>query len=417
MIKHLFKLINKQWRKNIWIVLELFLVISLFWYVVDFFSVLFINSRTPVGFDIENTYKINMGVYSPNSNNYTLHEAGSHEPAENFLRIIERIRQHPEVEVVSLGHLHYPYCLSSSNTNYKLDSVIISTQILSVTPEYFDAFRVKLSKSNDKTYIENALREGLIISKTINDELSPDVSLIGKTIFKYDDTPTFVSEVTNPIKRHEYSVPTNYIFIPFEEKSLFGKNEQEIWENVDICIRVRSGKSAQNFPASFKKEMKNELGIGNFFLADIVPMDNLRKEIFKMESIYKSIQYRSAFTVFFLVNIFLGIIATFWLRIEKRKGEIGIRIAIGSTRNQIQVQMLMESFILMLIALIPAIIVWVNIVRSDLLSTTYLPVTTQRLVLNTLITLVLVIIAIVAGTWYPAQRSAKTEVAEALHYE
>ena len=52
MTSHLFKLIYNQRRSNGWIVFELFLIFILIWVLVDFFSVLYLTARTPVGADI-----------------------------------------------------------------------------------------------------------------------------------------------------------------------------------------------------------------------------------------------------------------------------------------------------------------------------------------------------------------------------
>ena len=35
---------------------------------------------------------------------------------------------------------------------------------------------------------------------------------------------------------------------------------------------------------------------------------------------------------FLLVNILLGIVGTFWFRTQHRRGELGLRVAVGSTR-------------------------------------------------------------------------------------
>ena len=60
MTSHLFKLIYNQRRSNGWIVLELFLIFILIWVLVDFFSVLYLTARTPVGADITDTYLVKL---------------------------------------------------------------------------------------------------------------------------------------------------------------------------------------------------------------------------------------------------------------------------------------------------------------------------------------------------------------------
>ena len=39
--------------------------------------------------------------------------------------------------------------------------------------------------------------------------------------------------------------------------------------------------------------------------------------------------------LFLLVNVFLGLIGTFWFRTRRRRSEIALRLAMGSTKNQV----------------------------------------------------------------------------------
>ena len=61
--------------------------------------------------------------------------------------------------------------------------------------------------------------------------------------------------------------------------------------------------------------------------------------------------------LFLLINVFLSIIGTFWLRINRKKEEIGIRMAMGSSRLKIQLYFISESLVLISAALIPALLI------------------------------------------------------------
>ena len=109
MTSHLFKLIYNQRRSNGWIVLELFLIFILIWVLVDFFSVLYLTARTPVGADITNTYLVKLSMTPQSSPSFIAYEEGSEEPSRNFQRIVDRIRNHPDIECLCLGQFYYPY--------------------------------------------------------------------------------------------------------------------------------------------------------------------------------------------------------------------------------------------------------------------------------------------------------------------
>lgn len=418
MIRHAVKLIRKQWNKNIWIILELFIVLSLMWYMVDTFSVMWINSRTPVGFDIKDTYLVNVVSYQAENPRYINYPEGSEEPGQNYLRILEQLRNHPDVVGVSMGKWHYPYFQGSMNYGFRHDSINEVAQIYRVIPDYFDVFNVCPDGGGSSSQLSEALQDGVILSKTFREKLIPQGQAVGQNILNYDSTATYrVNGVTTLMKEHLFRRPKSYIYLPFRENDLIGQNDRQIVGNTDICIRTRPGFNEADFAAAFKDEMNQRLAIGNFYLADVVPLSQAKEDMLKWQGIYESIQNGTALIIFFLFNIFLGVLGTFWLRIEKRKEEIGLRMAVGSARSTIMRQMLTESLILLCIALIPAVIVWMNIVVMDILPADHADVDCRRLALNTLFTLAPLTVIILLATWYPARKSARLHPADALHYE
>lgn len=417
MIQHTFKLICTQWKNNVWILLELFIVAVLMWYIIDYFTVMFINSRTPVGFDIEDTYVVNLANYQKESPHHIMYEEGSDEPALDFLRIVDRIRSHPGVEAVSLGQWHYPYCSSNRSMQYQYDSLKTNVQVLYVTPAYFDVFQVHPAGGGSPSLLGRALENGTIISSTVADRLFPGVPAVGQTI-REDSTSSFrVSAVATPLKMYLYTTPGRYAYFPFREQMLMGKDEAYLRRYTDIAFKTRPGLNAKDFAASFKKEMSTPLSIGNFYLLGVTPISDYRDFMLKAYGVNESVQNRTGFTIFFLFNVFLGVIGTFWLRIKRRRGEIGLRLAVGSSRAGVMRQMMTESLLLAGMAVVPAVLVWIHLTWMDFMPTQDLAYTWQRFMVNTLFTLIPLLAVILLATWYPARKSSLIQPAEALHYE
>lgn len=180
MIKHIFKLVKAQWRSNIWIILELFIVLSLMWYVVDYFSVLYISSRTPVGFEIEDTYLVNLAHYQTENPNHITYEENGEEPGQNFFRIVDRIRNHPDVIDISIGQWHFPYCTSNTFGNYRQDTLMTYAQILHVTPSYFQMFKIHPAGKSNPSLLGEVIEKGVIISSSMEEILFPGSNAIGK---------------------------------------------------------------------------------------------------------------------------------------------------------------------------------------------------------------------------------------------
>ena len=418
MIRHIFKLIRTQWKDNFWILLELFIVLCLMWYIVDYFSIMFLNSRTSTGFEIEDTYVVNISNYQSTNPNYIKYEPGSDEPLQNYLRIVDRIKQHPDVKAVSVGQWHYPYCGSNMSNSFRYDTLEAHPQVLYVTPEYFEIFKVHPAGGGSPAQLAEAIKNGVILSSTTAEILFPDKNPVGQEMLSGDSSKTYrVTGVSTALKTHLFVRPGRYIYLPFEENRNAGRDEATIRQNFNIAFQARPGLKSQDFTKAFKKDMSTQLKIGNYYLNGITPISDLREQTLKFYGVYESIQTRTGFSIFFLFNVFLGVLGTFWLRIEKRKEEIGLRMAVGSSRGKVMSQMMTESFVLVSLALIPAVIVWLNLYWMEILPVGTCDLTWKRFLLNVLFTLVPLCLIVALGNWYPARKSSTIQPAEALHYE
>ncbi len=117
---------------------------------------------------------------------------------------------------------------------------------------------------------------------------------------------------------------------------------------------------------------------------------------------------------------------TFWYRIRVRRDEVGLRMAMGSTRTDIRKMLILEGLCLLAVVVLPAMLIEVQFVYLDLIDTLgqgknnlgYLPDRlVLRFILTNLLTWVLLAVAIVAAIWLPADKAAKMAPADALHYE
>lgn len=418
MTSHLFKLIYNQRRSNGWIVVELFLIFILIWGLVDFFSVLYLTARAPVGADITDTYLVKLSMCPKSSPSFIAYEEGSEEPARNFERIVDRIRNHPDIECLCLGQHYYPYYGGSSSTTLRNDTLHTGANIYHVTKDYFRVFRLCGLNGETPQELGERLGEKVIITRLGARRLFPgDASPAGKRVYwdREDSVGSVVMAILPDMKQHEYTRPFPVIISLIPENSWGRLGESELFSRVNICFRLRANADRQAFESSFKDWML--MDAGNYSFSSIVPFNKVRQNLLNAYHIPETVQYRVLLTVFFLLNLFLGVIGTFWFRIEYRREELGLRMALGASRRKIQQWLLWESVCLFAIAFVPALLVCLNIYRMDLLATENMDLTAGRFLLDTALTLLLLLPIILLATWYPAHRSARIEPAEALHYE
>ena len=128
--------------------------------------------------------------------------------------------------------------------------------------------------------------------------------------------------------------------------------------------------------------------------------------------------------LFLLVNVFLGLIGTFWFRTRRRRGEIALRLAMGSTKSQVFRLLTGEGLLLLTLVTLPAMILCYNIGvaeftigRTELISTWPVKWTFIRFLLGSLGAWLLIALMVMVGIWFPARQAMKIQPAEALHEE
>ena len=122
--------------------------------------------------------------------------------------------------------------------------------------------------------------------------------------------------------------------------------------------------------------------------------------------------------VFLLVNIFLGLLGTFWFRTQQRKSEIALHKAHGATNQMVFTRLLSEGWLLLLIITPIALAIDFNLAYTEL--NAWRNGTTlewDRLLACAGISFLLIALMIAIGIGIPARKAMKINPAEALHDE
>lgn len=421
MIQHIFKLIWSERKLNVWILAELIIVFCVMWFCCEYLFITTKHYFEPKGFDLENTYLIDFGVKKDQSE----------ETEENAGRTIyERIKKHPLIESICISNYGHPY---SGSSNGVATLIINNTDTLmktgyaferTVSPGYFDVFRIKVEQG--RMFDINGNRETLMSpdgNNTFFGKPANEIRTFRKTFFETDWGKGFkdgdemnVVGVVNKIKFVEYEPYGGIIFYP--------ANENDVYPVGNICVRIRSG--VKDFPEQFEKEMQEQLTVGPFFLSKVIPFSDIKARYLKKFSSYDS-NFKSVLSItsFLLINIFLGVIGTFWFRTQSRKRDIGLRIALGSSKKDVKGLFIKETFVILFIASIFSTIVCINISLADILKFIGMPsidkdkfgIGSEQYIINYLITFIILGIISFFAVWYPAKKASDIQPVEALRDE
>lgn len=424
MIRHLFKIIWNERSANTWIILEYVLVFCILWFCCDYLYYIGKSYYEPFGFDINYTYSIQMTEKIPGSMaSYPQLHSENDDEYNYALELIKRLKQYPGIESACLSSASMPYSNSVMSMGYIINDDSLSSQqirVRYVSSEFFDIFRIKLQKGRVFDWTDPAEINSIIITPDRNGYFGDpqkaaypifEVSKIGYRAG--EDSPHTIIGITEKLKNEFFSSYTNTMFIPLEKWRVDVRDE--------VIIRIHPD-AAKGFEERFTKDMKNQLIIGPYTFSNITSLQESQKRSMRWSGITNNLNSIYAITLFLIINIFLGIIGTFWYRTESRVSEIGLRIALGASKWSIKTFLYTETILILLISSIIGVNICINIGQTDWLSALGVPKADhiqigsgiEQYFINFGLTFLFLTVVSLLAVWYPARQASGMTPAEAL---
>ena len=418
MNKKLFTQIRNEWRSNLWLALELLVVSVVMWYIIDLLYCRMATYLEPRGFDTEHCYLINMGVLTDKSPDYTPY-SDTHKQSDEVRELVERLRRRPEVEVVSLSLSAYPYNGSNGSAEVDYDTLHAPRWTIRriATPDFVRVFRYQGARGETSEQLAEILERGdFLASDNLYRKYGvPMTSLVGKKEFYlFGDTAQMyrLGAALQNVRYDDFSQARSSYSMVYNMNLL-----PDDWINADneLCIRVRADRD-QNFMENLKADSEKQFRIGNLYISDIKSFKDIRRSFQQGDT--SQMRILVVGMGFLLLNIFLGLLGTFWFRTQQRRGEIALHKAMGATDGAVFGRLISEGIFLLLIVTVPAVIIDIVLAHFELNS--WRNGTTlewSRLAFCVAATFVLIAAMIGIGIGLPARRAMKVQPAEALHDE
>lgn len=416
MNKKLFTQIKNEWRSNLWLVTELLLVSVVLWYIVDYMYVQTSIYNEPRGFDISHCYLVQMGRLTDKSPDFIPNQTDE-EKRQDIKELLSRLQHRPDIEAAGLGQNSYPYNGSNSSASVVYDTLRSPGWTIRrlVSPDFVRVFRYRGTRGETPEQLaemlkhpKNFLASDNLYKRRYGCDLT---SLVDKQFYLFGDTTnTYNLAASLQVVRYgDY-------FEAWNSYCMVAPMPEEWYDlGTELCVRVKEDQD-RDFIARLKADSEKLYRVGNVFIADVRSFTDIRRNFQQSHTnAWNSYLFGMGFL---LLNIFLGLLGTFWFRTQQRRGEIALMKSLGGTDHSIFVRQLAEGLILLAVATIPAIFIDRNLANSEL--NAWMNGTTiegGRFIITVLISFILIALMIVVGIWIPARKAMKVQPAEALHNE
>ena len=417
MKRKLLRQIANEWKSNVWLALELLIVSVVMWYVIDSLFVSYSIYNEPRGFNTDHCYLIEIGELNDRSADYKPYENGE-QRSEAYLQLFDRLAARPEIEAVGCGRNSYIYNGSNSGTTLKTDTFTTGNNWVPyrmVSPEFPLVFRIEGANGETPEQLSEMLRNnpnGFLCSDNLLSHYGMEhmSEFIGKDFANWanGDTITLLGAY-KVIRYNDYSTRAS-------SQSMMMTISRQYYANYlnELFVRVKDNMD-RNFMENLMKDAQHNLRFANFYISNVKSFDDIRAN--HQQGNYIEVRNDYIIMIFLSVNIFLGLLGTFWFRTQTRVPEIAIRKANGASKGDIFRRFVGEGEILLLsVTPIAVLIEWLlthyeyNAYYGGFFSP-------GRFILCVVMTFALMALMIFLGTVIPANRAMRLQPAIALKEE
>lgn len=401
-----------EWRTNVWLVIELLIVLVVMQFLFGILFQIYDLHSAPKGYDVTDTYMGYTELIDEDSPEYTPY-TGNSSKFSDFEMLLAELRNNPYVESAGIaGDNSTPYSLSHHGTSVCLEETDTTYQILinvrEVSPEQVRIMRMQGFDGETPEQFAEIIERGEVLIGPAErkymynpEEIDPSV-MFGRNVFEpYSDSTYYhVGGIVYGMRRGDFE--------PVKTASFFhGLTPGKYYENV--MIRVKPG-LADKFEESIETGRRQ---FGNVSLYKVVSLETMREKA-NLEA-NRMIRNTTTSAIFLLLVIFLGFLGTFWFRTQQRAGEIAIRKVSGATDSDIFRRFIGEGLVLLVIAAVLSVPFTAYLLRNELHSQLLeMAVSHSIYIAGAVGATVVMALLIIAGIWAPARKAIKVDPAYAL---
>lgn len=388
MIQHLFKLIWKRRKSNFLIMLEIFVAFLILFAVISTSIYLYRNYKNPSGINVDNVWSV---YVNHNSLNDSLNRI-------NGELLAQKLKSIKEIESFSFGHETFPYGNSHSQGTISFnDKNAGKCSFVTMDENAPSVLKLELSEGE---WFKNSDTVGnvtpVIITQYMKEKLFGDEPAIGKKLGKNDDTHRnkVVGVIPHFKQFSDFDALSNTMISPFKDTK------------ASFMVRVNPSVTAE-FEAQFAKSLRQ---LNKDWNIEILHTNDMKAD---KNSIY-TIPLIIVFIVcgFLIANVTLGLFGVLFQNIQRRRGEIGLRRAMGATAKSIQSQFVGEMLVLATFAIGLGVFFAIQFPLLNIFD-----IAASVYIGGILLAVLAVYLLVILCAWFPSRQAARIHPAVALHEE
>ncbi|MFD2572080.1 ABC transporter permease [Spirosoma soli] len=384
MIRHLIRLIWNKKKAHTLLIVEIWASFMVLFGLATLIVVNVRNYSQPLGFEYQNVWAIDL-----NNNQDTT------DVDDKARAIFQRLKGYAEVESVSRMSNNFPFSANTMNNGIEYNKAKTVAHTFSTDENFAKTLAMPVVEGRWYREADSVGKYNpVVINQKAKEELFANENPLGKII---SDRLKVIGVVDNFKSKGEFMADQPAYFELVDENSSWDKT---------MLIRVKPGTDAV-FEA---KLVKDVTAMVNGWSVEVNYLADSRKTQHNLTLVPVII-----FLIvcsFLLINVALGLFGVLNLSIAKRRGEIGLRRALGATEVGISSQFVGEIWVLATFAILIGLVLagqfpMLNV--FDLEAGVYL--------MAMLISAVIIYGIVTLCALYPSRQAATIQPATALHEE
>lgn len=390
MLKHLFKLIWNKKKENFLLISEVLISFMVIFAVFTMVVHNYQNYKLPRGFDYEQVWSVSLGDLRESKDKDSVRM--THENLRNALKSL------PQIKELSFTSANVPFSNSMYRTTVSYKGKEVVTDLYRSEISYKDVLRMQLLSGRWFSAEDNAsAKKPLIIDASGKERLFGSGEAVGKMVSLDGQDLKVIGVVQSFKDKSDFKSPDPAIFTRIDTGN--------IKDVANILIRVSPGADA-----AFEGKVYKLIASMKSSNLEIKHLSDLRTSKNKETTIPMIIFFIVA--GFLIFNVALGIFGVLWYNINKRRGEIGLRRAIGATASSVSGQLVGEAIVLATFSLI---IGSFFAIQFPLLNVFDLPASVY--LTAQFLAILFIYLLVILCALYPGKQAAAIYPAVALHEE